>query len=104
MADWHVGELEQLLTKRGWRVAETLPGDDYRIAATWAIERGDRRMLLDFECLPEGVPLSLEHAHACSLRGLPGVGLSFGKRASAAHPGRTWSSDLEDFVAALDAA
>jgi hypothetical protein len=102
MSDRHLRELEQLLTRRGWRVAEVFPGDEYRYAASWTIERGDQRLLLDFKALDYDTTLPLEQAHACSVRGHSGVSLYFGKRASAAHPRRRWSSDLEAFVAALD--
>ena len=35
MARWHLDELRSALERKGWRVVAQLPGDDYRVAATW---------------------------------------------------------------------
>ena len=102
MAEWHLRELEDRLARRGWRIARVFPGDDYRISATWEIERGGLRHLVDFEGLDDMETLPVDRAYACHLRTREGAGLYFGKKPSGAYPNRGWDDDLNAFVAALD--
>ncbi len=87
---------------RGWEIVRVLPGDDYRVSATWEIERGHVRHLIDFDGLDDMETLPLDRAYGCRLRTGGGSRLYLGKGATEAHPRRSWGPDLDAFVAALD--
>ena len=100
MSQWHLRDLENALTRRGWRVAAVLPGDDYRIAATWELQRSTRRphLLLDFDGLDKDGDhcLPLERAYGCQARDWVGASLYFCRSRA------RWRKELAAFVAALD--
>ena len=102
MADWHLRELEEGLTRRGWRIDTVLPGNDYDISASWKIVRGDAERLLDFEGLDDLDTLPLERAYGVRVRDREESGLYFGKQSSDARPNRPWEHDLDAFVVALE--
>ena len=56
MSKNHLLALEEALASKGWRVVAVLPGDDYRISATWQVERGggQSRLFIDFDGLEPG--------------------------------------------------
>lgn len=49
----HPRDLEGALFRRGWRVIEALPGDGYRIAASWKVQHapGEQTAILDFAAI-----------------------------------------------------
>jgi hypothetical protein len=99
MSQEHLHDLENALTRRGWRIVAALPGDGYRISATWEIQRSTRQPshFIDFAGLdPAGYCLPLERAYGCDVRGRPDVSLYFGKRRE------HWTNELAAFVAAPD--
>ena len=98
MATWHLDELRRALERRGWRSIE-LPGDDYRISATWQLSRaGDDRVVhVDFDGLDDMQTLPIERSYGCSLRET-GDGLYFRRRRS--H--EIWLSELRTFVDSLE--
>ena len=103
MAEWHQAELEQALLSRGWTVLRVDPGDEYAVAGSWLLGRGERRLTLDFDGLDDLETLPLSDAYAVHVRGRgQDASLYFGKKPSAAHPNRSWEQDLDVFVSALD--
>jgi hypothetical protein len=94
VADWHLRELERELARRGWRIEAVLPGDDYRVSASWKITRGDAEHFLDFQGLDDLETLPLDEAYGVDIRGREG-GLYFGKRPSETHPSRHWPEELQ---------
>jgi hypothetical protein len=99
MANWHLDELENALAHRGWQIVARLPGDDYRVSATWQIERGNdaRSVLIDFDGLDDLKTLPIERSYACRQRGHRNS-LYFGRKS--AH----WTNELARFVIALESA
>src|SRR3954447_9122408 len=67
----HLQALEEALLRKGWRVIAVHPGDDYRISATWEIQRGSRQpsQFIDFDGLDDVVCLPLEESYGCHIRG-----------------------------------
>ena len=83
MSQEHLHDLENTLTRRGWRIVAVLPGDSYSISATWEIQRSTRQpsLFIDFDGLDiDGYCRPLERAYGCEVRGRPEVSLYFGKR------------------------
>ena|ERR1700754_284939 len=100
MARWHLDELRDALEHKGWRVVAELPGDDYRVSATWELQRsGDpRSLLIDFSGLDDLNVLPLDESYACSLRGT-GCSLQFTRRGENGSAKRTrWHDELKAFV------
>ncbi len=99
MAEWHLRDLENALTRRGWRTVQILPGDDYRIAATWEIQRSTRApgVLIDFDGMDKSGDFChpIERAFGCEVRGRDKLSLFFGK-------GDLWREELSAFVTALE--
>src|SRR5687768_16353300 len=102
MADWHLSELRVALEHRGWRVVEEQPGDDYRIAASWVLERSgqDSNVILDFDGLDDLQVLPLDQAYACHLRGSNAVALYFRRKGSSKRS--IWKDELASFVDSID--
>lgn len=102
MAKPHLRALEEALSRRGWRIVAVHPGDEYRVAAAWEIQRsGQASMFLDFDgmdssgdfCLP------LEESYGCQVRGRSARSLYF-RRINKSR--RLWQQELASFVFALD--
>lgn len=100
MARWHLDELRDALERKGWRVVAELPGDDYRVSATWELQRsGDpRSLLIDFDGLDDLNVLPLDESYACRVRGTD-CSLYFGRRGETGSAKRThWRDELKAFV------
>lgn len=99
MAQWHLDELEQALSKRGWRLVARLQGDGYRVSVTWQLERGNdaRKIFVDFDGLDDLRTLPLEQSYGCQQRGTSNS-LYFGRRGART----TWIESLEKFVGQLE--
>ena len=101
MADWHLEEIRNELEKFGWRFVAELPGDNYRISATWEFRRDKDEpiILIDFDGLDDMNTLPLEHSYACSVRERRSAGLYFSKKGEGKSPARAaWRKNLEQFV------
>src|SRR5262245_34472637 len=106
MAQWHLDELEAALAKQGWRLAATLPGDEYKISASWKLQRaGDPSLLIiDFDDLAGMKTLPIDQAYAATIRGTT-PSLHFGRRGFFGSRARNkWQADLAAFVRAADSA
>lgn len=68
MSKPHLRELEEALNRKGWRIVAVHPGDDYRISATWEIQRSSRQasVFIDFDGLAAGRELWLLHSRTVS--------------------------------------
>jgi hypothetical protein len=101
----HLRALEEALLRRGWRIIAVHPGDDYRISATWEIQRSSKQpsQFIDFDGLDDMVCLPLEESYACHIRGR-----SHKDRAASLYfrkPNKSrdlWEQDLAAFVLALE--
>jgi len=105
MAQWHLDELRAALEKRGWRVAAELPGDDYKISATWELKHGNdaRTLLVDLDGLDEKKVLPPTESYSCTLRGTQ-HSLYFRRRGTTEPTARErWRKDLSAFVEAISA-
>lgn len=105
MAKWHLDELRNALERRGWRYEGELPGDDYRISATWRFGRSGRDtfLLIDFEGLDDLRTLPITESYACHVRGSQHA-LYFRRRGHRGSRSRDhWLQELAAFVAVLDA-
>ena len=105
MAEWHLREIRNALEARGWRIVAQHPGDDYRVSATWEIERSTKesRVFLDFEGLDDLITLPLEQSYSCRIRGHNSLGLDFGRKgAGGSRRRQKWQSDLQQFLNELD--
>jgi hypothetical protein len=104
MAQWHLTELRDALQRKGWRFDAELPGDDYRISATWRFVRsgrGPNELLIDFDGLDDTVTLPIFESYACQARGTP-HSLYFRRRGDNDPPARgRWVDDLSRFVTAV---
>jgi hypothetical protein len=103
MSKPHLRALEQALLRKGWRVIAVHPGDDYRISATWEIQRSsqERIKFIDFEGIDDMVCLPLEQSYGCRVRGRSdkAASLYFRKPTKS----RTlWEQELAAFVLAVD--
>lgn len=91
--------------RKGWRVIAVHPGDDYRISATWEIQRSTRQPshFIDFDGMDDLDCLPLEESYGCTIRGR-----SVTNAAASLHfrrPNKSrdrWEQDLVAFVLALD--
>jgi hypothetical protein len=102
VADWHLRELDEQLSPRGWHIEAVFRGNDYDISASWKIVRGDLEHVLDFEGLDDLDTRPLERAYGVRVRDRESSGLYFGRRPSDARPNRRWEHELDALVAALD--
>jgi hypothetical protein len=94
MAEWHLDELENEIQRIGWRIKSRLDGDDYKISASWIIERGTTRQI-DFEGLDEMKCLPIEKAYGCKVNDTE-IKLYFYKK------GDNWNSQLAGFISELN--
>jgi hypothetical protein len=103
MSNSHLHALEEALARRGWRVVSVLPGDDYRISATWEVRRSTSRpsLFIDFDGMgPDGdCCLPLEESYGCHARGRASPSLYF-RRINKSRS--RWEQELAAFVVALD--
>jgi hypothetical protein len=99
MADWHLTDLEEALKRRGWRVVARLPGDHYRISATWQLERGNdpRSVLIDFDGLDDMRTLPIEQSYGCTQRTTRNS-LYFRRKGAQTE----WQVELAAFVSSLE--
>lgn len=96
----HLRALEEALCRLGWRVIAVHPGDSYRISASWELQRGWSRLLIDFDGMsPNGdTCLPLAESYGCEVRGRPSASLYFRR----VHRGRSlWQQELAEFVRSL---
>jgi hypothetical protein len=102
MAQWHLDELRVALERMGWRIGE-LPGDDYRLSATWALKRAAQlnETFIDFEGLDDMRTLPVVESYACLERGTQNS-LYFGRHGEGGSPTREgWKANLAAFVRAI---
>lgn len=102
MSTPHLDALENELTSKGWRIIARHPGDDYRVAATWEIQRSsfEPSVFIDFDgmdlsgdfCLPLG------EAYSCHVKGDETKDLYF-RRVNRSKD--LWTSELKAFVQSL---
>jgi hypothetical protein len=105
MSKLHLRALEEELGRKGWRVVAVHPGDDYRISATWEIQRSSSQpsLFIDFEGIDDMVCLPLEDSYGCHVRGR-----SAGDKATELYfrkPNKSqslWMQELAAFVRALE--
>ena len=105
MPDWHLQEIRDALESRGWRFVAEHPGDDYRVSATWEIERSTKNptLFLDFQGLDDLNTLPLEQSYGCRVRGSGAPGLYFGRKGVGGSGRRQkWQQDLQQFLVELD--
>ncbi len=100
MANWHLEELQNALTAKGWQVIAEWPGDDRCISGSWEIQRSTRRptLVVDFDGLDDMQCLPLAESYACTVRSHPDVSLYFRKRHSRNH----WLPNLQDFIGRIE--
>jgi hypothetical protein len=101
MADWHLEEIRRGLKKAGWRIVAEHPGDEYRLSATWEIarDRGDVKILIDFDGLDDMDTLPVEKSYGCAVRGSTGLMLYFPKKGMNNSPPRhRWTQNLGLFI------
>ncbi|HET9789244.1 MAG TPA: hypothetical protein VFP47_19065 [Pyrinomonadaceae bacterium] len=105
MPDWHLQEIRDALESRGWRLVAERPGDEYRVSATWEIERSTKKpsVLIDFAGLDDLIALPLEQSYGCSVRGSDSLGLYFGRKGERGSKRRqSWQRNLQQFLDKLD--
>ena len=105
MAEWHLREIRNALEARGWRIVAEHPGDDYRVSATWEIERSTKRprVFIDFDGLDDLAALPLEQSYGCDIRGHDSPGLYFGRKGKRGSIRRqNWQTNLKQFLNELD--
>jgi hypothetical protein len=101
----HLQALEEALLRKGWRVIAVHAGDDYRISATWEIQRSSRQacLFIDFDGMDDMVCLPLEDNYGCHIRGKSAKDET--ARLYFRRPNKSrslWEQDLAAFVLALD--
>ncbi len=105
MSEWHLREIRNALEARGWKIITEHPGDDYRVSATWEIERStmDPPVFIDFEGLDDLITLPLEQSYSCRIRGHDSPGLYLGRKGEGGSRRRqNWQSDLKKYLSELD--
>jgi hypothetical protein len=103
MAQWHLDQLRSALERRGWRLAEELPGDDYRIAGSWSLARsGSRTLIIDFAGLEDMKTLPMAESYACSVRGASHTLYFRRKGVSGSPQAERWPEELAVFVAGIE--
>lgn len=107
MSKPHLRALEEALLHKGWRVIAVHPGDDYRISATWEIQRSSSqpRQFIDFDGMDDMVCLPLEESYGCHIRGRAAMDKAVSLYFRRPNKSRElWEQDLEAFVLALEIA
>lgn len=102
MAQWHLDEIRSALEPHGWRVTLELPGDEYKVSATWELRRaGDTRtLIIDFDGLHETHVLPLIKSYACCARAT-NHSLYFRRRGQSGSTARErWLNELATFAKA----
>lgn len=102
MAQWHLDEIRSALESHGWRITAELPGDEYKVSATWELRRaGDTRtLIIDFDGLHETHVLPLIESYACSARDT-NHSLYFRRRGQSGSTARErWLNELNTFARA----
>src|SRR5687767_14852499 len=102
MAQWHLDDLRRAFERLGWRITSELPGDDYKISATWELRRaGDpRKLLLDLDGLDDMKVLPPTESYGCRVRGTDHT-LYFRRRGTGDEAARErWRKELAAFVEA----
>ena len=96
MAEWHLRDLRNAITRRGWTILAEHPGDDARVSGSWEVQRSTRTppLFIDFDGFDDLRCLPMDMSYACHVRG--GAGLYFSR------PGERWRADLDAFVRSLD--
>jgi hypothetical protein len=103
MAQWHLDQLRSALESRGWRLAEELPGDDYRIAGSWSLERSSSaKLIIDFEGLDDMKTLPVAESYACSVRGALHSLYFRRKGVGGSRQAERWPEELAAFVANVE--
>ena len=106
MAVWHLQELRNAFEQKGWRVIAEHPGDDYRVSATWEIQRSTEEpsIFIDFEGLDDLVTLPLEQSYGCQIRGKDSSrGLYFGRKGEGNSARQeNWRQALREFISELE--
>ncbi len=106
MAQWHLDELKNHIERRGWRILAQQDGDEYRISATWVIQRSTQfePLFVDFNGLDDLKTLPIEQSYGCEVREHSSVSLYFSKKGhkTSSHHAN-WRQEVSDFVAQLDA-
>jgi hypothetical protein len=102
MAQWHLDQLRIALEKDGWRFTDELPGDDYRVSATWLFERSaSGKLMIDFDGLDDMKTLPIAESYACSVRGTSHSLYFRRKGAGGSRQAERWPEELAAFVAAV---
>jgi hypothetical protein len=103
MAQWHLDEIRSAFENHGWRITAELPGDEYKVSATWEFRRaGDSRTLvIDFDGLHETHVLPLIESYACCARDT-NHSLYFRRRGQSGSRSRErWLNELSTFAKAV---
>jgi hypothetical protein len=103
MAQWHLDQLRSALEQRGWRLTQEFPGDDYRVAGSWSLERSPAgRLIIDFEGLDDMKTLPMAESYACSVRGASNSLYFRRKGESGSRQAKRWPEELAAFVASVE--
>jgi len=81
MAQWHLDDLRNTLSQKGWRVLAELDGN-LRISGSWEIQQSTKRPTLhmDFGGLDDLKTLPVPRAYGCRLRENRKLQLYFSKQ------------------------
>ena len=105
MAQWHLDDLRQSLEQRGWHIVTEQICDEYRIAATWEIQRSTQvePLHLDFEGLDDTKTLPLTECYSCYIRENRTVSIYFSRKGhkSSSHR-KNWIDEISEFLIQLD--
>ena len=98
MSQVHLDDSRNALERSNWLVVEELPGDDYRISATWIVQRpdGSDSFHIDFCGLDDMNTLPIEQAYACKVREKSEIGVYFARK------GKSWPEELTKFIAGVN--
>lgn len=98
----HLNQLDEALTRRGWKITKRLRGEENVLgAATWEITRSPRDPVLciDFAGFGGmGEDISIDESYACDVRG-HSARLYFSR---VNHSRERWMAELKEFITALD--
>lgn len=101
MSKLHLRALEEALARRGWRIANVHPGDDYCISGIWVIQQsGQPSLFLDFDGMDADADscLPIEKSYGCQVRGRSASSLYFRKINKRR---LRWEQELAAFVRVL---
>jgi len=103
LAEWHSALRNALERELG--VLSELPGDGYRVAATWEIRRRSdgARFMIDFDGLTDdGIALPSPESYGCRVRSAPSISLCFSRKGVKGSKRRaTWKAKLTGFLSDL---